>query len=190
MINKDNLVKIILNNIVEGAISFIIGLIPFLYAYFSSIFNNMTFYEYLKSISWYIYIIFFIPFIAMLIIVVIKSKMKEGTLPFRIVYCGFTTICRYNYNGLCWDISISSDYDDHPSLYQILNHFNVEDTPRCPKCGTKLEYSKHLLWYTWNCIECNFKYRTWNSHQKMVKRVKYLFERKLEKELEERYNDN
>ena len=162
------------------------SLIPIFSAYYQSSVTNLTYWHYLKNTPWYIYIIFSIPLILAVIIVLIKSKMEEGVSSIWVGGGDYILKWRYSYGDLCWDIKVLSNYYNSP-LYEIINHFTVARTPRCPKCGTKLEFVKHQLWYTWNCADCTFKYRTLKSHDKLHKRVKYSFERKLERKIEEKY---
>ena len=165
MFDKKIIINMIVNNIIGEIISLLFGLIPFFSAYYQSNVTNLTFLYYLKITPWYVYVICSIPIILMVIIVLIKSKMEEGVSLVGTSGGNFIPKWRYNYDGLCWDIQVLSRYYDSP-LYVIINHFKVARTPRCPNCGTKLEFVKHELWYTWNCADCTFKYRTWKSHQK------------------------
>ena len=110
--------------------------------------------------------------------------MEEGKT-FSFIYLNdYKTKWQYHYSKLLWDIKVYYKYSD-ASVKEIVNNFEVDDIPRCPECKTKLEFIEHELWYTWNCTECYFKYRTLNSREKLVKRVKNSFERILERQIEE-----
>lgn len=171
-------------NILTAIVTFITIIKPLLLSYIT---GNSIFYL-LKSTPSYLYVLLILAIIGIGIIKLIKSKMNEGVSVYGVYGGDYILKWQYDYQGLKWDIEVLSEYYNSP-LYDIIGNFDVVETPRCPKCGTKLEFAKHELWYTWNCADCSFKYHTLNSPQKLVNRVENSFERQLEKEIERKYKN-
>lgn len=186
MVSKETITKIGLIETVFNILTAIFTFITVIKPLFISYVTGDSIFYLLKLTPTYSYILLILTIIGIVIIKAIKSKMNEGVSVYGVFGGDYVLKWQYDYHGLKWDIEVLSKYYNSP-LYEIIRNFDVAETPRCLKCGTKLEFRKHELWYTWNCAECSFKYRTWNSPQKLVNRVENSFERYLEKEIERKY---
>lgn len=177
--------KLIMEKIWDYIISGIIStsfpiILPLIYAYITK-----TPVKTMLELPIYIYIILFIPLIVWIIRILIKAKMEEGVeyyLPnYMTEYIAFNNI---EYKELCWIVEIPKKYEGY-DISVIKNHFRVSYNPLCNTCGTELEFTKNDMWYTWNCINCNFVKRTWISKDRLVSRAEKKFKRKLELKEEE-----
>lgn len=163
-------------NIISGIISVFSPIIIInLYKYITKI-PLKTIY----NLPFYIYLLLFLPLSFWIIRIIIKAKMEEGVhhyIPNYIIKykdCGYLV-----YKGIYWIIQIPEEYY-YESIPFVKNHLNVSKEPRCNKCGTKLEFTKHDLWYTWKCVNCNFIERTFIAPDRLRSRVKKKYERLLE----------
>jgi len=187
-----NIIKKILSKILESFIGLLIGpLIPVLYSTIISRVYNLSFIETIKNLPIWIWLIAIMLVIIWIIIKIIKSKMNEGISPYSISHVpigGWEKIGEYLYMGLIWDIEIPNrEY----SGFRPLKEKDIEiGSIRCPICKTKIDYNRHYLWYTWNCVDptCNFKKRTWNSRAKMENATEKLAKREFERQQENKKN--
>ena len=169
-------------NIISGIINLLLPIvIPSIYSYVTNT-PLKTIYE----LPFYIYLLLFVPLIFWIIRILIKAKMEEGVeyyLPdymTKYINCGHIV-----YKDIYWTIQIPRDYRGK-SISIIKNHLNVSDEPKCNNCGTKLEFTKHDMWYTWNCVNCDFVKRTLISPDRLYSRVEKKYERWLELKEEEK----
>ena len=157
-------------------------ILPFAYSIYvnknwAAVFNSIP------SEIWYFLIILSILWI---IIIFIRRKMLFNSFPiaFAPTY-GWIYIEDLMYQGVIWKVRTPnpgpfSTRGGKPSIY-------IEPSPRCPKCKTKLEQSDAFYCYNWNCVNCNFSKKTWNTFDKVENRVEKIAERRLEI-AEEEYN--
>ena len=98
--------------------------------------------------------------------------MEEGVeyyLPNNVhdyIDCGYV-----KYKDIKWIIQIPKEYCEETTPI-IKKHLHTAEEPKCYKCGTKLEFTKHNLWYTWKCVNCNFVKRTFISPDRLKSRTK------------------
>jgi len=141
--------------------------------------NGITIYTEIPIIIW---IIIAIILLIWIIIVFIRNRMNDNTFPMGFVPRGeWVNIGSEKYGGVIWRIK-------QPKPVYLTNIRNdtssiqVESTPRCPNCETELDIKDKYLWYSWWCVECGFKLRTWNNNEKIKRLVEKKVERKLERE--------
>lgn len=98
---------------------------------------------------------------------------------------GYQDLCKTDYFGVKWQVRTpnSSPLDQFNPLKSDDKELiiDVDSTPRCPKCETKLTVDPHFLWYTWYCPRNHFKKRTWKSNLKVAENVEKIDEREVEK---------
>lgn len=178
--------KLILEKAYENIISGIINallpiIIPSTYSYLTKT-PLRTIYE----LPFYIYLLLFVPLLFWIIRILIKAKMEEGVeyyLPdYTTKYINYGHIV---YKDIYWIIQIPKEYYGK-SISIVKNHLNVLEEPKCNNCKTKLEFTKHDMWYTWKCVNCNFVKRTLIAPDRLYSRVEKKFERWLEIKEEEK----
>lgn len=178
--------KLILEKAYENIISGIINallpiIIPSAYSYLTKT-PLKTIYE----LPFYIYLLLFVPLLFWIIRILIKAKMEECVeyyLPdYTTKYINYGHIV---YKDIYWIIQIPKEYHGK-SISIVKNHLNVSEEPKCNKCKTKLEFTKHDMWYTWKCVNCNFVKRTLIAPDRLYSRVEKKFERWLEIKEEEK----
>lgn len=155
-------------------------LIPILF-YLYSIIINENWLTLIYSIPPLIWQILTLIFVVWIITISIRRHMSYYSLPFGFIPMGgWEDIGTYQYDGVIWRLRIPMERpfgNKEP-------HINIDPHPRCPKCETKLENIDKYYWYSWKCVRCNFKKRTWNTFRKDAERVEKLVEREIEIEKE------
>ncbi len=169
-------------NIISGIINAILPIvIPSIYSYITN-----TPLKAIYELPFYIYILLFVPLIFWIIRILIKAKMEEGIGDYYQDYnteydnCGHVI-----YKDIYWIIQIPQNHRKK-SISLVKNQLNVSEEPKCNKCGTKLEFTKHDMWYTWKCVNCDFVKRTLISPDRLYSRVEKKYERWLELKEEEK----
>lgn len=168
-------------NIISGIINAILPIvIPSIYSYITKT-PLKTIYE----LPFYIYILLFVPLLFWIIRILIKAKMEEGVEHYLPNYMTkYIAVDNILYKKILWIVEIPDKYE-RCDIPVIKNHFKVSSKPKCSNCGTELEFTKHDMWYTWKCINCNFVKRTWISKDRLISRAEKKFKRKLELKDEE-----
>lgn len=192
--NSSKIMENILNSIITGIISFSLPIIlPFIYSLIMEWMYDIPIWKGLFNISVHVYIVLFIPFGFWIIRKYIKTKMNEGVLWSGIIRNKkYEDIDQFEYNELLWTIQINSyslnhaqvygNIDDYGTFQEIINNLGIKHNPRCSKCGAELYYTRHDLWYTYDCVnpDCSFVKRTLQSRDKMkdisLKQYKYKLE--------------
>lgn len=178
--------KLILEKAYENIISGIINallpiIIPSVYSYITKT-PLKTIYE----LPFYIYLLLFVPLLFWIIRILIKAKMEEGVEHYLPNYMTEYINCGHLvYKDIYWIIQIPKEYRGKP-ISIVKNHLNVSEEPKCNECGTKLEFTKHDMWYTWKCVNCNFVKRTLIAPDRLYSRVEKKYERWLEIKEEEK----
>lgn len=137
------------------------------------------------SIPITIWMLILTVFLIWFIIILIRKKMHYYTLPFGYVPMdGWLTIGDIDYEGVKWRVRTPRPTPMDIRRKDEIPSIDIEMPPRCPKCETELETSDSYLWYSWNCVNCGFKKRTWNSSSKIKHRVNKIAKREIEHEFE------
>jgi ribosomal protein L37AE/L43A len=157
-------------------------------AYVYSLIKNINWIDALYSIPPIIWIILVLVIVVWVCIVAIRKKMDYTNSGYvaGIPRNGWENVLRKDYFGVKWQVR-TPRHDpvfQNPFETNKVPKLNVDSTPRCPKCETKLEISEHLLWHTWECPNCGFKKQTWESNFKIRDRVQNVVDRELEVEVE------
>ena len=169
--------EIILSETIKGIFSFIIFLIPFIWAGIQSIFTNASVIDLLLKMPVYVYL----TFIIISIVFYIRMKMSEGKINMITVYdIGFyKKISAYNDEyGMKWDIEIPEDKRNWS-----VNDIQINPEPTCQNCGVTLTHKDNLLWYTYHCFKCDLKRRTWMSNDKIIFQIRELSKIELKEKL-------
>lgn len=178
--------KLILEKAYENIIS---GIITVLFPIIIHSIHSYIIKTPLKTIyelPFYIYILLFAPLLLWIIRILIKAKMEEGVNHSLSIYViDYINYGHIIYEDIYWIIQIPKKYYGKP-ISIVKNHLNVSKEPKCNYCGTKLEFTKHDMWYTWKCINCNFVKRTLIAPDRLYSRAEKKFERYLEIEEEKK----
>jgi hypothetical protein len=168
--------------------AFLVFILPMIYSLIINKDWNTLFY----SIPTTIWVILILLFIIWIITIAIRKKMNYYSL--YIGYAptfGWQSIGEISYEGVIWKIRTPNQYLNFPDRFEEEEiDIDVEIPPRCPNCKTKLEKSDKIYWYTWQCVRCNFKKRTWNNFSKIQERVEKVAERDIETLREQMHDEN
>lgn len=193
MVNESKLIENIFDSVITGIISFFLPfLLSSVYKLIISLNYKISIINVRGNIPTYIYLILFIPFLYWLVRKYIKSKMNEG-IKSIITYnsANFEYLDEIECNGLIWIVQLNRNslrkiqnniyLDDYEMYKEAIDNLNIGFYPRCPKCGAELYFTRHHLWYTYDCVnpECSFIKRTWQSKDKMRDIAKKLYKFKL-----------
>ena len=196
MINISKIIESILNSIIIGIMNFFL---PIIYPTIIGIIYKVSIVEVIYSTPLYVYLILFIPFILWGTGKYIKKKMNEGISWVGVsTYHDYEDIGHITYNELLWTAQVKSSTLRHAQYYgdmreyetfnDIIKNIRIKSSPRCSKCGAELYFTRHDLWYTYDCVnpECSFIKRTWQSEEKMKDIAEKQYKFKLETEFYEK----
>ena len=130
-------------------------------------------------------IILFIISILIILIAIIRKRMNHGNTDI-IKHWHFTPhkkIASYDCLGFKWDVTIPEDEYDL-SLKSIRDNFDISQEPKCPHCDLKLDPPKdYIIFYMYNCFNCNFKKIKWDCLEKMTDHANELFKKEIDKKI-------
>jgi len=95
----------------------------------------------------------------------------------------YAEISEIKYQGVIWKIIVSPDWTG--KILELSNYssedIDINFSPRCPDCGTKLEEREGLICgYIWKCVKCGYKTRNKDSSYIERTRVKKIAESEWE----------
>ena len=200
MTNSSRIIENILNSTITGIIQFFLpAIVTFIYSTIIGWTYKISIVSVMCNIPPYVFIILFLPFCYWAIRKYIKRKMNEGIrLTGYSTYKNYEPVDMIEYNQLLWEILVKSrtlrntqlygDLDDIATFQELTNKLRVSSIPRCSRCGAELYFTRHDLWYTYDCVnpECGFVKRTWKSRDKMRDIAKKQYKFNLETEFYER----
>ncbi len=148
---------------------------PFLY----SIITNRDWISIYNSIPQNLWIFLVILFVIWIISIAVRKKMMYITHPYgSSPGYGWKDLGYWSYNDVLWKARIPNPgpFSGNNKITSI----DIEYEPRCPQCKTKLEENDSFYWYTWNCVNCDFKKKTWNNFIKSNARAEKYVEGQIE----------
>lgn len=158
--------------------------------------NTGDWLQFFRRISITTWLIAGIVFLAWIIFVVIRNRIKyiknlDAGPPIFVshtpVYGWVDIRAAIDYAGVKWRIIAPA-----PRPGEIFNPvmvppsmIEVRTPPRCPKCGTELEESRRF-WgsYIWKCVSCGEEIKNRDSYDRVVERVKKIVRCNWEKMIE------
>lgn len=83
--------------------------------------------------------------------------------------------------GVIWKIIGLKEYPWDTRETINPEQIEVEETPRCPECGTELEQTQTFFKkYSWNCVNCGFSYKNSDSFSVEKERARKKAKREWE----------
>lgn len=201
MSNTSKIIENILNSIITGIISFLLPIvIPCICSIIIGFSYKVSIIEVISNIPLYVYLILFLPFMLWVIRKYINKKMNEGILGIVVfTYEGYEDIGEIEYNDLIWVVQVKSRIlrdaqfygNEYWTFNKLINNIQLNSSPRCSKCGAELYFTRHDLWYTYDCVNqgCSFIKRTWQSKDKMKDIAKKQYKYKVEMEFYEKMGE-
>lgn len=151
-------------------------------------FSTGNLFQIIQEIPIYIWAICVVLIILWFLAIKINDRIKyirqqnQGA-PFGIATFpidGWKEIAELVHKDVIWIVRVPKSCFSINSCDEI----NVDSTPRCPECKTKLEQSDSFFGgYIWKCVYCGFNKRNKDSWYKESERAKKIAQREFEKEI-------
>lgn len=114
-------------------------------------------------IPWYAYVVLIVALLA--VVITQKDKIRQIATPLPSPPT-LQKIDAVTYQGVSWDIVAPARHpretlEDYTGRLPAIGEARIP--PKCPKCGVQLEEKKGMIFgYTWRCVSCNFRKRSWD----------------------------
>ena len=122
--------------------------------------------------------------IFILIIVDIRKRMNDGKTN-MLKHWHFTPhkkIGSFESLGFKWDVTIP---EDECKVSQ--DNFDISPEPKCINCDLTLDGPKDcILYYKYDCFNCDFTKRKWDCLEKITDHVNELFKKELNKKINDK----